>query len=151
MSGSEPTVSPAASTPASTPASTTVSLAGTIRKQRRVVVLAAVLAVGAFWVGATLGRWEIGVFVAVGVGLGLLNGLLTELTLARAVASGELPTRKQYALTSLVRLMAISVVALAFAVVFWPDGGTVLLGLALFHLITLTLTGIPLLKELRKA
>ena len=129
----------------------TVSMGKTIGKQRRVVVLAAVLAAGALWVGATLGHWPIGVFVAVGIALGLLNGLFTEHTLARAVAGGDLPDRKQYAMTSLVRLLAVSLVAFALAVVFWPDGATVVFGLALFHLITLVLTGIPLLKELRKA
>jgi hypothetical protein len=147
MSASEPAVSPAAPTPAST----TVSLTGTIRKQLRLVILASSLAVGGFWIGSTLGRWQIGLFVAVGVILGLVNAVSTEFTLARTVASGELPDKKQYAMGSLVRLLAVSLVAGALAVAFWPAGATVLIGLALFHLITVILTGIPLLKELRKA
>lgn len=131
--------------------SESVSFAKTVGKQRRMVALAVALAVGAFWIGAVFGHWEAGLFVAAGVGLGLVNGLFTELTVLRSVESGELPTKKQYAMTSLVRLLVISLIAFAIAVVFWPDGATVLVGLAIFHLITLVLTGIPLLKELRKA
>jgi hypothetical protein len=37
------------------------------------------------------------------------------------------------------------------AVLFWPAGAMVLVGLAFFHLITLVFTGLPLLKEIRKA
>lgn len=128
-----------------------VSFAKTVGKQRRLVGLAAALAIGSFWIGATFGHWEIGLFIAAGVALGLVNGLFTEFSLVRAVDSGAMPSRRQYGLTSLLRLMAVSLVAFAIAVAFWPDGATVLVGLAVFHLISLVLTGIPLLKELRKA
>jgi hypothetical protein len=43
------------------------------------------------------------------------------------------------------------VIALAIVVVFWPDGAAVLFGLALFHLVILVFTGLPLLNEIRKA
>jgi hypothetical protein len=118
--------------------------------QRRAMVLAAALVVAGFWISVPMGEWQIGAFVAVGVVLGLVNHVLTELTLLRSVEGGDLVTRKQFAVTSLVRLMAVSVVALTLAVVFWPDGATVLLGLAIFHLITLVFTGLPLLREIRK-
>ena len=42
-------------------------------------------------------------------------------------------------------------VAVAIAVVFWPDGIGLLLGLAVFRLITLVMTSIPLLKELKES
>ena len=128
-----------------------MSFAKTIGKQGRMVGLAGALAAGGLWIGTALGGIEVGVFVALGVVLGLVNGMFTELTVQRAVASEELPTKKQYAMTSLVRLAFISLIAFAIAVLFWPKGATVLVGLALFHLITVVLTGIPLLKELRKA
>ena len=41
-------------------------------------------------------------------------------------------------------------VAVVLALVFWPDGAAVLFGLAIFHLIDLVFTGIPLLREVRK-
>ncbi|MGH3472935.1 MAG: hypothetical protein ACRDPG_12955 [Nocardioidaceae bacterium] len=119
--------------------------------QKRTTLLAVALVVAALWISIPMGEWQIGVFVAAGIVLGLVNHVLTELTLLRSVRSGDLVTRKQFAMASLVRLMGISLVAIALAVVFWPDGATVLLGLALFHLITLVFTGIPLLKEIKKA
>ena len=42
-----------------------------------------------------------------------------------------------------------SVVALGAAVAFWPAGIGLLLGLAIFRLISLVMTAIPLLKELK--
>lgn len=119
--------------------------------QRRAALLALVLAVGAFWVSVPLGRWPVGVFVSVGIALGLVNQVLTELSLLRSIEGGELLTRGQFAMTSLLRLVGISVVAAVLAVAFWPDGATVLIGLAIFHLIVLVLTGLPLLREMRKA
>lgn len=130
--------------------STTSVVGRTVTNQRRAIMLAAVLALGMFWVTAVFGEWQIGVFCAVGVVLGLLNHLGTELTLLRSVEGGELISRKQFAASSLIRLMGISLVAIALAVIFWPNGATVLIGLALFHMIALLATGLPLLKELRK-
>lgn len=122
-----------------------------VRNLDRAFLLALGLCIAALWISIPLGEWRIGVFVAVGVALGLVNHFLTEWFLVRSANATDLITRKQYALSSLVRLLGVSLVAVVLAVVFWPDGATVLLGLALFHLITLVLTGIPLLKEITKA
>ena len=43
----------------------------------------------------------------------------------------------------------LTVVAVGIAVVFWPTGIGLLLGLAIFRLIALVMTTIPLLKELK--
>ena len=122
-----------------------------VRNQDRTLLLALGMCIAAVWIATPMGEWEIGVFVAIGVVLGLVNHVLTELFLLRSVEGSDLITRKQFAMSSLVRLMGVSLVAVALAVAFWPDGATVLLGLALFHLITLVLTGLPLLKEIKKA
>jgi hypothetical protein len=122
-----------------------------VRNQTRAALLALGLIVAALWVSIPMGEWRAGVFLGVGVLLGLVNHVLTELFLLRSVQADDMITRKQYAVSSLVRLLGISLVAITLAVVFWPDGATVLLGLALFHLLTLVLTGIPLLKEIKKA
>lgn len=119
--------------------------------QRRTVVLAAALIAASLIIGVSNGYWQLGVFVSVGIGLGLLNSLLTELSMVRVLASGTELSRKQFAMSALVRLLSISLVAFALAVFFWPDGATVLAGLAVFHLITVAFTGLPLLRELRKA
>lgn len=127
------------------------SLVRAFANQKRSILVALALCVAAVWISAPMGRWEVGVFVAVGVLLSLINHVLTEHTLLTSVESGDLLTRKQYASSSLVRLLAVSLIAAVLAVVFWPDGATVFLGLALFHLIALVFTGIPLLKEIKKA
>jgi hypothetical protein len=51
--------------------------------------------------------------------------------------------------STMVRRVIVNVVAVAAAVLFWPEGIGVLLGLAVFRLIALTMTTIPLLKELK--
>ena len=122
-----------------------------VRNQYRAALLGLGVTVAALWVSIPMGEWRIGVFVGAGVVLGFCNLVLTEWSLLRAVSGGDAIDRKQYAVSSLVRLLAISLIAGALAVVFWPDGAAALLGLALFHLLTLVLTGIPLPKELKKA
>lgn len=128
-----------------------------LANQRRAAMVAAALAVAAVWVAFGLGHWLIGVFLAAGIVLGLFNHVLTERTLLKSVGSQKLGqdgheiNRTQYAISSLTRLIGVSIVAIGLAVAFWPDGAAVLFGLAIFHLITLVFTGIPLLKEVRKA
>jgi hypothetical protein len=122
-----------------------------IAKQRRLIVLAAVLAVLVVLGSTGVGKLQVGLLAAAGILLGLLNGILTELTLLRAVDSGELPNKREYAMASVARLIGLSLVAVVLVVAFWPSGAATLFGLAFFHLITVVLTGIPVLKELRKA
>lgn len=126
------------------------SMVRAVLNQRRAVVLALVLAVGAFWV--TFGNWQMGALAAAGVALGLLNHILTEFAIQKALASEDPVTRNAYARSSLLRLALVSLIAFALAAVFWEQGGIgVLFGLAIFHLIALTLTAIPLLREVRKS
>ncbi|HEY7042905.1 MAG TPA: hypothetical protein VH419_04470 [Nocardioidaceae bacterium] len=127
------------------------SSAQALRNQKRSALLALGMVVAAMWISIPMGEWRVGVFVSVGIVLSFVNHALAELSLLRSVESGDEITKRQYAVTSLVRLMAVSVVAITLAVVFWPDGAAVLVGLALFHLITLVFVGIPLLKEIKKA
>jgi hypothetical protein len=121
-----------------------------VLNQRRAAVLALVLAVGAFWV--TFGNWAKGGLIAAGVALGLANHVLTEYAIQKAIASEDAVTRNAYARSSLIRLAVISLAAFALAAFFWDQGGVgVLFGLAIFHLIALTLTAIPLLREVRNS
>jgi peptidoglycan/LPS O-acetylase OafA/YrhL len=126
------------------------SLGRAIRNQLRAVILALVLAVGAFWV--TFGNWTQGALAAAGVALGLINHILTEFAIQKAISAEDPVTRNAYARSSLLRLAVISLAAFALAAVFWEQGGIgVLFGLAIFHLIALTLTAIPLLREVRNS
>lgn len=126
-------------------------IARAVGEQKRAALLALGMAAAGLWVTVPMGRWQLGVFLAVGVVLGFVNHIFTELSLRRMVDSGELVSRAQFATSALVRLMAVSLAAVAVTVLFWPNGAGALFGLALFRLVALILTGIPLLSELKKA
>jgi uncharacterized membrane protein YhhN len=121
-----------------------------VRDQRKTIVVAVVLAGAAYWILGQLGEWTLAGCIAAGVGLGLLNHLATEYWLLRVITSGEQPARHRLAMSTLVRLLVLSVVAVGIAVWFWPDGIGLLFGLAIFRLIALVMTTMPLLKELKK-
>jgi hypothetical protein len=127
------------------------SLTRAVRNQRRAVLLAAGLVVAAIWVSIPLGEWRIGVFLAAGFVLGLVNHVGTEYALQKAIASGNVMTRQMWASSSLLRLALVSIVGFAIAAIFWSDGAAVIFGIAIFHMVALTLTAIPLLREVRKS
>ena len=134
-------------TPAATPEK--ASVVRVLRDQKKAIGVALVLAVVAFWVAGQLGEWRLASAIAVGVGLGLANHLFTEYWLLRIISSGAQPTRATMMRSTLVRLLVVTVVAVSVAVEWWPDGIGLLLGLAIFRLIALVMTTIPLLKELK--
>jgi hypothetical protein len=120
-----------------------------LRDQRKTIGVAVFLMVISFWLGQ-LGLWRLSGCIAGGVLLGLVNHLVTELWLLRLITSGETPTRNRMIASTVVRLLVLTVVAVGIAVIFWPDGIGLLLGLAIFRLIALVMTSLPLLKELKK-
>jgi hypothetical protein len=122
-----------------------------LRDQRKIVILAAALMAGTYWVAGQLGEWRLAACIAGGIALGLANHLATEYWLMRIIASGEQPTRNKMIASTMSRLLVLTLVAVGIAVMFWPDGIGLLLGLALFRLIALVMTGLPLLKELKKS
>jgi hypothetical protein len=117
--------------------------------QRKALWVAGVLVVASFWVFGQLDRWTLGTSITIGVLLGVINHVATELWLLRLITSGDQPTRKQMITATLVRLGLVTVVALGIAIAFWPDGFGVLLGLAVYRLISLLMTSLTLLKELK--
>jgi hypothetical protein len=142
----------AGSTASAMPAARVQAIAEGARRQRTMAIIAAGLAAVALLVGGFLGHWPAGLFVAIGIGLGLVNTVLTELSMMRMTASGDDLSRRQFAMGALVRLSAISLIAFVLVVVFWrAGGGFVLAGLAVFQVLTVALTGFPLLKELRNS
>ena len=120
-----------------------------LRDQRKTLLVAAALAVFGLWFGQ-YGNWTLAFCIAGGIGLGLVNHLATEYWLLKIITSGEQPTRGQMIASTIVRLAVLTVVAVGIAVMFWPDGIALLLGLAIFRLIALVMTGLPLLKELKQ-
>ena len=121
-----------------------------VRDQKKTILVAVVLSVAAYWVLGQLGEWRLAGCIAGGVALGLVNHLVTEFWLLRIITSGQEPTRAKLAMSTFLRLLVLSIVAVGIAVWFWPDGIGLLLGLAVFRLIALVMTGLPLLKELKQ-
>ena len=128
----------------------TASLWRVVRDQRKTIIVAVVMSLAAYWILGQLGEWLLAGCIAGGVALGLANHLFTEFWLLKIITSGQEPTRNKLAVSTLVRLLVLSVVAVGIAAWFWPDGIGLLLGLAVFRLVALVMTGLPLLKELKQ-
>lgn len=126
------------------------SLWRVLRDQKKTLVVALVLVVATYWIAGQFGEWELAGCISGGVLLGLVNHVMTERWLLGIITSGAQPTRGQMIASTLTRLGALTVVAVGAAVLFWPNGIGLLLGLAIFRLIALVMTGLPLLKELKQ-
>jgi hypothetical protein len=124
------------------------SIGRVLRDQRKTILVGAAMMVFGLWFGQ-YGDWTLAACIATGILLGLLNHLATEFWLLRIITSGEQPTRNKLMSATIVRLAILSIVAVGIAVAFWPSGIGLLLGLALFRLIALVMTALPLLKELK--
>jgi hypothetical protein len=128
-----------------------VTLASVLHRQLRPLLVAGGLMVAGLWISIPLGHAEAGVLFAVGILLGFLNHVLTEMGLARSLAQDGEVTRKQFALGSAGRLAIITLLAFVAVALFWPYGLAALFGLALMHLVIVVFVGLPLLQEMRKA
>jgi len=69
-----------------------------LARQRRPLLVAVLLCVAVLWISIPLGRAQVGVFFSIGVLLSLLNHVLTEVGLYRALESGGEISRKQFAM-----------------------------------------------------
>ena len=116
----------------------------------RAGLVAAGLGVASFVVLAPMGHPLIAAFLCAGLGLGLLNTALVQRSAARFAAIGN-PNKKRFAGAVLGRLALITVLAFSIALLVQPDGLGVFAGLAVFQLLMIFLTSIPLLRELRQS
>jgi hypothetical protein len=118
--------------------------------QRKVTLVAIVLAVLGLFVGQ-YGNWVLAGCIAGGVLLGLVNHLAAEYWGQRTINAGQEVTKGALARSTIVRLTGLTAIAVTIAIVFYPDGIALLLALAIFRLIALVMTALPLLKELKNA
>jgi hypothetical protein len=125
------------------------SIRKVLRDQRKTIFVALGLAIASYWIIGQLGEWRLAGCLSIGVALGLVNHLATEYWLLRIISSGEQPTRGQMIRATMVRLVGLTAIAVALAVILWPDGIGLLLGLAIFRLLALMMTSVTLLKELK--
>jgi dipeptide/tripeptide permease len=115
----------------------------------RLLIVCALLTAVATAAAAFVGTIWFGVFFGVGLGLGLVNALLVRRAV-EAITAEDHPLKKKMAVNSAMRLLIISAVALAIAIVFKNNGGiAVLFGLAIFQALLVMSTSIPVLKKIR--
>ena len=104
---------------------------------------ALVLALAA-WAGHVM----FGVFFGVGLVLGLINALLVQRSVAAITADAH-PLKRKMAVNSATRLLIITAVGLTIAWIFRPLGLGVVFGLALFQVVLVLSTALPVWKKIR--
>lgn len=97
---------------------------------------------------ALLGHVMVGVFFGVGLGLGLINALLVRRSVTKITAKAH-PLKSAMALNSAARLMVLTVIGLIIAYVFRPAGLGVVFGMALFQMLLVFSTTLPVARKLR--
>ncbi|ORW72134.1 ATP synthase subunit I [Mycobacterium saskatchewanense] len=114
----------------------------------RLLVICVAVTAAAVVAAASLGHLMFGVFFGVGLLLGLLNALLVRRSVA-SITAGDHPLKRNMALNSASRLAVITVLALIIAFVFRPSGLGVMFGLALFQVLLVATTALPVWKKIR--
>jgi len=114
----------------------------------RLLVISLVFTAAAVAAGGAIGHPMVGVFFGVGLLLGLLNALGVQRSVA-AITAEEHPLKKKMAMNSASRLLIITVIGLVVAYMFRPDGLGVVFGLALFQVVLVVSTALPVWKKLR--
>lgn len=95
-----------------------------------------------------LGDFRFGAFFGAGLGLGLLNALLVRRSVESITAEAH-PLKRKMALNSATRLLVITVIGLVIAFIFRPTGLGVLFGMALFQVLLVLTTTLPVWKKIR--
>ena len=114
----------------------------------RLFVLSIAITAVALVAGGLSGHLMVGVFFGVGLLLGLLNAVLVSRSVA-SITAKEHPMKSTMALNSATRLAIITVIGLIIAYIFRPAGLGVVFGLALFQVLLVAATVLPVWKKLR--
>lgn len=126
------------------------ALRAAARKYNYALVIAAAGGLVALIVLSLAGLFDAGVLVCVGLALGVVNMQLVQRSLASSVAAGE-PNRKALTMSMLRRLVVVSAIAFAIALVYQPHGWVVFVGLAAFQLLIMSTVFGGLIREVRRA
>jgi hypothetical protein len=114
----------------------------------RLFVISMVLTAGATLLAGLAGHPMVGAYFGIGLLLGLLNALLVRRSVG-AITAHEHPLKRSMAINSALRLTIITVLGLVIAYVFRPAGLGVVFGLALFQVLLVLTTALPVWKKLR--
>lgn len=116
----------------------------------RLLIICLALTAVAIVAGAQFGQLMLGAFFGIGLALGLVNALLVRRS-ALSITAADHPLKSKMALNSATRLLIITVIGLVIAYLFKPQGLGVLVGLALFEVLLVVTTALPVVKKLRSA
>lgn len=116
---------------------------------RRSALLSVVLSVVAIVVTSVAGHPLMGVFGAVGLGLGALNNRMLQLSVLRYANAGGAISKKRFRHGVLGRLAAVTLIAIGLALLVRPDGLGIFAGLAVFQLLMLVGAAVPVFRSLR--
>jgi dipeptide/tripeptide permease len=108
------------------------------------VVLTGLVTAAAAWLGHPM----IGVLFGVGLALGLINAVLVQRSV-ESITAKDHPLKRKMALNSATRLLVMTVIGLTIAFLFRPQGLGVLFGMALFQVVLVASTALPVVKKLR--
>lgn len=125
-------------------------LPSVVFQPRRLLIICAVLTAVATFAADQLGHAMFGAFFGFGLALGLINALLIRRSV-QSITAKDHPLKSKMAMNSATRLLVITVVGLVVAYLFRPQGLGVLFGLALFEVLLVATTALPVMKKLRSA
>ncbi len=114
----------------------------------RLLVICLILTALAIAASAWLKHPMVGVFIGIGLLMGLLNALVVQRSVD-AITSGANSLKTRMAMNSAGRLLALTVIGLVIAFVFKPAGLGVVFGLAVFQVLLVVSTALPVWKKLR--
>ena len=95
-----------------------------------------------------LGHVMVGVYFGIGLGLGLLNAVLVQRSVEAITAEAH-PLKRKMALNSATRLLVMTVIGLTVAFIFRPQGLGVLFGMALFQVVLVLSTALPVMRKIK--
>jgi hypothetical protein len=111
-------------------------------------VISVALTAVAMLIAGFAGHLMVGVFFGIGLLLGLLNALLVRRSV-ESITAQDHPLKSSMALNSASRLAIITILGLVIAFLFRPTGLGVVFGLALFQVLLVAMTALPVWKKLR--
>ena len=114
----------------------------------RLLVISLVLTAAAIAGAAKFGQIMLGVFIGIGLMMGLLNALLVQRSVTAITAAAH-PLKIKVATNSASRLLVFTVIALIVAFIFRPAGLGVVFGLALFQVLLVASTALPVWRRIR--
>ncbi|CAN5857548.1 hypothetical protein BH18ACT7_BH18ACT7_10240 [soil metagenome] len=118
---------------------------------RRAVIVACIVGAVALVVSLPLGYLAAAAFGCLGLGLGMLNSRLVQLSVVRFARMESSRPKRQFVGSVVMRLALITVLALALALLFRPEGIGVIVGLSVFQLLMIVVAAVPMMKEMRRS